>query len=122
MTTNTSAGQAARAISANDKPAGAGSAAMIAAGIGCLFVGILTTAAEASTSLKEALQLSDSVGPLSGKTIFSVVGWAIVWAILHFTMKDKDFPISKALTVTLVLFGLAVLLTFPTFFQMFAAE
>ncbi len=51
-----------------DKPEGPIAAAILAGGIGCLTLGIFTTLAEASTSIKDWLQWNDRVGPLSGKT------------------------------------------------------
>ncbi len=56
-----------------DKPEGPISAAIIAAGLGALFMGIITTISEASTSAADWLQFSDKVGPLSGKVIITVI-------------------------------------------------
>ena len=55
------------------KPFGPVAAVFTAAGIGAVVLGILTTLTEASASIKDALQLNDRVGPLSGKTIFAVL-------------------------------------------------
>lgn len=53
----------------DDKPEGPISAAIIAAGVGALALGLLTVLAEASASVKDFLTWSDPVGPLSGKTL-----------------------------------------------------
>jgi hypothetical protein len=53
-----------------DKPEGPISAAIIAAGIGALGLGVLTTLAEASETFSGWLTLNAGVGALSGKTIW----------------------------------------------------
>lgn len=110
------------ATGATERPSGPVAAAFYAAGIGSLVLGILTTLAEASTGIKDALQLSDSVGPLSGKTIGAVVAWIVSWVLLHTALKGKDPDLSKVFMWTAVLVGVGLLLTFPTFFLMFAPE
>ena len=103
-----------------DKPEGPVSAAIIAGGVGSLAVGLLTTLAEANTSIKDFLNVNDPVGPLSGKTIGGVILWLAAWVVLHMIYKDKPFETRRALTVALVLIGLGILGTFPIFFQAFA--
>jgi hypothetical protein len=103
-----------------DKPEGPIAAAIIAGGIGALVMGIVTTLSEASKSVADNLQWSDRVGPLSGKTIVTVVAWLVAWAVLHVVYRAKPFETRRALTIALVLIALGVIGTFPTFFQLFA--
>lgn len=103
-----------------DKPEGPVAAAILAAGVGSLALGILTTLAEASESFKDFLNLHDPVGPLSGKTIGAVIVWLVAWGVLHVMYRDKAVESRKVLTTSLVLIGLGVLGTFPIFFQAFA--
>src|SRR5918994_3918566 len=105
-----------------DKPEGPISAAIVAAGIGALALGILTTLAEANETIKGWLEVSSSVGPLSGKTTVAVVIWLVAWAVLHSTMRRTEYETRKAFGVAVVLVSLGVIGTFPTFFQAFAAE
>jgi hypothetical protein len=105
-----------------DKPEGPISAAIIAAGVGVAALGLFTTLAEASTKVKDFLNFSDPVGPLSGKTIMAVIVWLLSWAILHAGLRNKQQESVPALTIALILIGLGILGTFPTFFQLFAAE
>lgn len=104
------------------KPFGPVAAVFIAAGIGGVVLGLLTTLAEASSSIKDALQLNDRVGPLSGTTIFAVLAFFILWGVLHVMWKSKDPSPKKIFLSAWILLAVAVLLTFPIFFQMFAAE
>ncbi|HEY0772641.1 MAG TPA: hypothetical protein VGD51_01055 [Nocardioidaceae bacterium] len=103
-----------------EKPEGPVAAAILAAGVGALALGVLTTLAEASEGFKELLTFSEPVGPLSGKTIGAVVIWLVAWVALHIMYRNKAVESRKELTISLVLIGLGVLGTFPIFFQAFA--
>jgi hypothetical protein len=105
-----------------DRPFGPVAAAFLAAGIGALVLGILTTLAEASEGVASALEWSKSVGPLMGKTILAVVAFALSWVILHLTLRDKDPAPRTVFTWTAVLVAIGLVLTFPPFFQLFAPE
>jgi hypothetical protein len=105
-----------------DRPEGPISAAIIAGGIGALALGVVTTLAEASTSVADGLEWSQRVGPLSGKTIVAVLVWLLAWGVLHLVYRDRAFETRRALIIALVLIALGVLGTFPEFFQLFAAE
>jgi hypothetical protein len=108
------------AIVFHDKPEGPIAAAVIAGGVGAAALGILTTAAEASADVKDALEWNSDVGPLSGKTILAVIVWLVAWAILHAALRRRPYETRKALVVSLVLVAVGVVGTFPTFFQAFA--
>jgi hypothetical protein len=110
----------AQGVEFTDKPEGPVAAAILAGGIGCLALGVFTTLAEASLDIKDWLQWSDRVGPLSGKTVMAVIVWLIAWAVLHVVYRAKPFETRRALTIALVLVALGVVGTFPTFFQAFA--
>jgi hypothetical protein len=103
-----------------DKPEGPIAAAILAGGIGCLALGVLTTLAEASTGIKDWLQWNDRVGPLAGKTGMAVIGWLAAWAILHLVYRAKPLETRRALVISLVLVALGLVGTFPIFFQAFA--
>ena len=101
---------------------GPAAAAFIAGGIGTFFVGLMTTLDEASAGLKTFLTWSTPVGPLSGKTTVGVLAWLIAWFVLNNMWKGKDYDMRRAFTITLVLIGLGLLLTFPPIFEIFAAD
>jgi hypothetical protein len=107
----------------HDKPEGPVSAAILAAGIGALALGIFTTLAEASESIKvDVFEWSTRVGALSGKTALAVAAWLVAWAVLHVVLRSKPFETRRALVISLVLVMLGLIGTFPTFFQAFAPE
>ena len=111
-----------RGIEFPDKPEGPIAAAIIAGGIGAAALGLFTTLAEASTDIKDWLDWNADVGPLSGKTIMGVIVWLVAWAILHIVYRSKPYETRRAFIIALVLVGLGVLGTFPTFFQAFTAD
>jgi hypothetical protein len=104
------------------KPFGPVAAAFLAAGVGAVALGILVILAEASSGIHDALELNTRVGPLSGKTVFAVLAWLVAWVILHIALRDKDPDPKKVFIWTGVMFGFALLLTFPPIFLSFAAE
>ena len=98
---------------------GPASAAFIAGGIGCFVIGLLTTLAEGSASIKSFLQWDDGVGPLAGKTGYGVIIFFLAWAILHFMWRDKNVDIKRSFYISMGLTALGFLGTFPIFFQLF---
>jgi hypothetical protein len=105
-----------------DKPEGPIAAAIIAGGIGAAALGLFTTLSEASTDIKDWLNWKDEVGPLAGKTIMAVIVWLVAWVVLHLVYRTKPYETRRAFTIAVVLVGLGVLGTFPTFFQAFAPD
>lgn len=107
---------------AAEKPNGPVAAVFIAAGIGSLVLGTLTTLAEASEDLKSWLELSESVGSLSGKTIIATATFLVAWAILAALFRGKSMNVRTVFIWTALLVAIALVLTFPTFFELFAPE
>ncbi len=114
--------EARGAEAAAEKPNGPVAAVFIAAGIGSLVLGILTTLAEASEDLKSWLELSESVGSLSGKTIIATATFLVAWAILAALFRGKSMNVRTVFIWTALLVAVALVLTFPTFFELFAPE
>lgn len=101
---------------------GVASAAFVSSGIGCLVIGLMVTGAEMSAGLKNALNWWNPAGPLTGKTGVGIIAWLVSWAILNSMWKDKDMEFGKVFVATLILIATGFLLTFPPFFELFAAE
>lgn len=102
-----------------DKPEGPIAAAIIAGGVGATALGVLTTLAAANETVKDWLEINSDVGPLSGKTVFAVVVWLVAWVVLHVALRTRPYETRRAFVVSMVLVGVGVLGTFPTFFQAF---
>ena len=106
----------------SEKPTGPVAAALLATGIGSLVLGALTTLSEASTSFGTSIAFSDKVGPLSGKTTIAVVAYLASWVVLNGALRKKSVDLRAVTTVFVVLMVVALILTFPTFFELFAPE
>jgi hypothetical protein len=101
------------------RPEGPAAAAFLAAGVGALALGFLTTLGEANADAATWLTFNKSVGPLSGKTIIAVVVWLVAWAVLHPLLKNRGRLSTATLATGTALIIIGVLGTFPTFFQAF---
>jgi hypothetical protein len=101
-------------------PNGEAAAALLAAGIGSVALGIVTILAEASIAISSILRIVPSVGPLSGKTLVTVAVWLVAWGVFHLLWRKKQVNFVQVFIISLVFVGLGVLGTFPTFFDLFA--
>ena len=98
---------------------GPAAAAILASGIGSFALGLFTTLAQALTTARNALNLSDPVGPLSGKTTAAVVVWLVAWVVFHGLWKNQQVNFTNVFIGALVMIGLGLLGTFPLFFEVF---
>lgn len=111
----------------SDKPSGPAAAAIVAAGVGSLVLGLMVTLAEFSPDFGGFLDfaknygLGTGVGPLSGKVILGVLAYVISWAVLFMMWRGKEINARKAFLTTLALVGLGFALTFPPIFLLFDA-
>src|SRR5512133_4040632 len=92
-----------------EPPSGPAAAAILAAGIGTLVLGIMTTWAEASTGFADSLQWNDRVGPLSGKTIISAIAYFGAWGVLHLLWRRSNPPLQRIVWITVFLIALGVI-------------
>jgi hypothetical protein len=99
---------------------GEAAAALLAAGIGCLALGVVTTLA-ASTAIANSFKFVTAVGPLSGKTTIAVIVWLIAWVALHFALSKKQVDFTRVFVIALILVGLGLVGTFPPFYDLFAS-
>ena len=102
-------------------PNGAAWAALLASGIGGVVFGLITDASECSARVSRFLQWYRPTGALSGVAICAIVVWAVVWAVLHARWSGKQLRHQRTLTVTILILALlALLTTFPPFYELFA--
>jgi hypothetical protein len=103
----------ASSVSARMMPNGPGAAAVMAAGIGCLAIGVVSVAADKMPALARLLNFYKPTGPLSGVSTVAIVVWLATWAVLHYYWKSRNVDLARVVTTALVLLGVGVLLTFP---------
>jgi len=104
------------------RPFGPVAAAFLAAGIGSLVLGLLTTIAEANATFADKLNWYNPVGPLSGKTLIAVAAFVASWLLLHLALRGKEPAQGVTYWATGLLVVAGFLLTFPKFFDLFAAK
>lgn len=102
-------------------PNGPVAAALVAGGLGSAVIGLMTALAEASGTVKNALNWWDPAGPLAGKALVGVIVFVAAWAVLHAIFRGKNVNFARAAAAAYVLLGLGLLLTFPPIFELFAA-
>ncbi len=110
-------------LSLPDKPDGPAAAAMMAAGIGILVLGLFTVLAEVSTGIHdflEAMDFDQGVGPLAGKTILAVIAFFGSWIALHYAWRDRDVDLKRIFWWALVIGVVGAILMFPPVFTAFA--
>jgi hypothetical protein len=100
-------------------PNGFGAAAVVAASIGCLSLGILTVAGDVSKSFARHLIFYRPTGPLSGVTTAAIVVWLFTWALLSRRWRERNVALRPILTVAFLLLALSLLLTFPPVINLF---
>jgi hypothetical protein len=102
-----------------EPPSGPAAALILGAGVAIFCMGLVTTLSEASTGIADALQWNDRVGPLSGKTLITVIVFALAWGILTALWRRSNPPLRSVTIASAVLIVLGLVGTFPTFFQAF---
>lgn len=95
------------------RPNGAGAAAVLAAGVGSLVLGVLTMAGDKSPAVKSAMIFWKPTGPLSGVTDLAIATWLLSWILLHFLWTRRDLNLRTIVFAAFGMLALALLLTFP---------
>lgn len=112
----------AEELEIEERPNGPAAAALLAAGIGVLVLGLLTVLAEANADIADWLNFKNRVGPLSGKTTLAVLAYVVSWAVLAPALWKRSLAINTVLIVTAVLVAAGFIGTFPKFFELFASD
>ena len=99
-------------------PNGPGAAAILAAGIGCAAVGILSFAGDASESIGRFLNFYNPTGTLSGVTTVAIIVWLVVWFVLDRLWHNQTVSMTKTSVSAYVLLIVGFLLTFPPFMDL----
>jgi hypothetical protein len=111
------AGAPVTVVDSGVRPNGAAAAAHLAAGFGCLALGLLTWLGAWNVAIDQALTLFAPVGPLSGKSTGAVLVWLLAWAGLHRLWRSRTLNFGVVLGLTLALIALGFAGTFPPFVE-----
>jgi hypothetical protein len=96
---------------------GPAAAAILAAGIGCAALGILTMSAAASPAIAGLLAWSEAVGPLSGKAGLTTLIWLAAWLLLGLLWKNRQVSLRRTLAWTYLGIANGFLGTFPPIYE-----
>jgi hypothetical protein len=92
-------------------PNGAALAAVLAAGIGALAVGLVVILDQAGVFAVPALY--EPAGGVSGRMTLAAVIWLVTWGVLHVRWKDREIDARPLRRLALVSIGVGILLTLP---------
>jgi hypothetical protein len=95
-------------------------AALVAGGLGCAALGVMTTMAEASPEVKEALNWWPPGGPLTGKAGVATGVFLTSWLVLHGAWRRRNVSYGPMAVASSGLVAVGLVGTFPPFFQRFA--
>ena len=98
-----------------DLPTGPGAAAILAAGVGAMAVGLLSFAVDVMPGLKTAFAVWKASGPLSGVSSLAVIVWLAAWLVLHSIWRRRNVGMSRVNAAAFVMLAAGLLLTFPPF-------
>jgi hypothetical protein len=106
-----------------DKPNGPVSAALLAGGIGCAVMGLVTVVNEVApkSDFSTSLVWSKAVGGLSGKSSLAIIAFFLAWAILHFVWKGKETNFTRISVIAMALLIVGLIGTFPPFWHLLGA-
>jgi len=104
-----------------DKPNGPVAAALLAGGIGCAALGLLTFFNQVfpTSPFSKTLNWVKSVGTLSGKTNLAIIAFALSWFILHLAWRRRQVRFGPISIVAFVLLAVGLIGTFPPVWSLF---
>lgn len=97
-------------------PNGGALAAVLAAGIGALAMGLFVIANEAG--IFAAPSLYGPSGGLSGRSTFAVIVWLVAWGVLHARWRNQDVAAGRVLAWAVALIALGVVMSFPPVWEL----
>jgi hypothetical protein len=98
-------------------PSGPAAAVVMAAGLACATLGLLSVLTAASSDVSDALTLSERVGDVSGISTATAAVFFTTWAALTLAWRRADPPLLRIALAAGALIALGLLGTFPPFFN-----
>lgn len=108
-------GEPAAASASDHLSNGPAGAAILAAGAGCAFLGIIGLLADASKPIARVLTFYRPTGSLSGVSSVAILLWLATWLILARRWRSSTVSIGRVNAAAFGLLALGILLTFPPF-------
>lgn len=99
-------------------PSGPGAAAILAAGLGSLALGVFALAGDAWPLLHRAFIVWAPTGPLSGVTLGAIVVWLAAWLALSRLWRAREINLARVNAAAFLMLIAGLLLTFPPFMDL----
>jgi hypothetical protein len=99
-------------------PDGPGAAAILAAGVGSLALGLFALAGDASPAIKHAFNVWAPTGALSGVTTAAILVWLATWYGLSRRWARRNVDFARINLAALAMLFAGLLLTFPPFMDL----
>jgi hypothetical protein len=96
-------------------PNGPAAAAIMAAGIGCFALGMLSFVTDALPDVRRALIIWNPSGPLSGVSTAVILVWAAAWLVLSALWGRRELNLARVNLIAFVMLAVGMVLTFPPF-------
>ncbi len=97
---------------------GPGAAAILAAGIGSLALGVFAFAGDALPTVKHTFDFWRPTGPLSGVTLTAIVVWLAAWFCLSRLWAARNVNLARVNAASFLMLIAGLLLTFPPFMDL----
>jgi hypothetical protein len=100
---------------------GPAAAVVLAVGIACFALGVLSILTAASGAVSDVLTFSERVGDVSGLSTVTAVTYFVAWGGFAILWRRADPSLARVATVSGVLVGVGLLGTFPPIFNTFGS-
>jgi hypothetical protein len=97
---------------------GDGAAAILAAGFGCLALGVFALAGDALPWAGKALNLWKPAGALSGVSTAATLTWLASWFVLGRFWAGREVRLGPVIAAAIAMLAGGLLLTFPPFMDL----
>jgi hypothetical protein len=99
-------------------PNGPGAAAILAAAIGSLALGVFSFAGAVWPAARSAFIIWNPSGPLSGVSTSAVGVWLAAWLLLSMMWSARNVNLVRVNLASFMMLGTGLLLTFPPFMDL----
>lgn len=97
---------------------GPGAAAILAAGLGSLALGVFAFVGDAWPAVRRAFIVWPPTGPLSGVTVAAIAVWLAAWLALSRLWRAHDINLARVNAAAFLMLIAGLLLTFPPFMDL----
>lgn len=104
-----------------NKPNGPVAAALLAGGIGCAVLGVVTTINQVipSSAFSKWLNWYKPVGALAGKSSLAMITFLLAWVVLGWLWRRKELRFGRISVISFILLAVGLIGTFPAFWLLF---